>query len=108
MNHELLQDSHWIGGDPLESRQAYGFASWKHSTPTHPQEKFALLLRNPNPTPLISTLTLLNALELPQFGNSGDSAKSFKITHVYGPGLDLVLGDARCSVLCDLCFVCAR
>ena len=63
-NHEMLQDSHWVGGDPLKPAVAYGFGSF-HPAMDNGKPKFSMLMRNPNPksisvkTDLMGTLTAL-------------------------------------------------
>ncbi|MFV1966935.1 MAG: hypothetical protein ACC628_16030 [Pirellulaceae bacterium] len=57
-NHDVLIDSHWIGGDPGEG-EIYGYASWA-------SRKGILVLRNPSNAPADITINLQTAFELPQ------------------------------------------
>ncbi len=56
-NEKILQDTHWIGGSPI-NMEVYGFASW---TP----EKGIITLRNPSDKPGEFSFTLDNLLEIP-------------------------------------------
>lgn len=56
-NASVLQDTHWVGGDP-NSLSVYGWASW---SPT----KSILVLRNPSDKPESITVNLGKVLELP-------------------------------------------
>jgi hypothetical protein len=53
----ILEDTHWIGGDPGKL-QAYGWAAWAPSG-------WIITLRNPSNTPQTFQLNLRSALELP-------------------------------------------
>ena len=59
---DVLADSHWVGGNPWDGKQAhiYGWASWNG-------RKACLTLRNPDSKPQTISLTLREALELPDF-----------------------------------------
>jgi hypothetical protein len=56
-NRDVLQDTHWIGGDPA-SGQVYGFASWS-------PHKAILVLRNPADQPASFAADAANVFELP-------------------------------------------
>ena len=56
-NEDVLHDTHWIGGSPL-NMEVYGFASW---TP----RKGIITLRNPDDKPKDFEFTLDNILEIP-------------------------------------------
>ncbi len=56
-NADVLVDSHWIGGDPLQL-QIYGYASWN-------PHKATLMLRNPDDKPQTITLDPAVVFELP-------------------------------------------
>ena len=57
-NEEILVDTHWIGGSPI-NLEVYGFASW---TP----DKGIIMLRNPGEKIVVYELNLNEALELPE------------------------------------------
>ena len=57
-NADVLADSHWIGGDPLQL-QVYGYASWN-------KRKGTLMLRNPDDRPKMITLDIDSVFELPK------------------------------------------
>ena len=59
-NADVLPDVHWVGGDPVNgtSQACYGWAAWN-------SRKGTLALRNPTAATSSITLTLANALELP-------------------------------------------
>ena len=57
-NEDILYDTHWIGGSPL-NMEIYGFASW---TP----DKAIISLRNPDDIPGNFDLKLDDLLELPE------------------------------------------
>lgn len=63
-NHEMLQDSHWVGGDPLKSTVAYGFGSF-HEAMDNGKPKFSMLMRNPNAKSVSVKVDLMGTLELP-------------------------------------------
>ncbi len=56
-NEDLLKDTHWIGGSPI-NLEVYGFASWKPG-------KGIITLRNPSDSVLVYDINLNNVLELP-------------------------------------------
>ncbi len=56
-NSDVLVDSHWVGGDPLQL-QIYGYASWN-------SQKGTLMLRNPDDKPQIMTLDPAVLFDLP-------------------------------------------
>ncbi len=70
-NAEVLQDAHWIGGDPAKL-EPYGWAAW---TP----RLGVVTLRNPSAQPARFTLEPGAAFELP----SGASRR-FRVTPVFG------------------------
>eukprot|EP00041_Stephanoeca_diplocostata_P029049 m.847507 g.847507 ORF g.847507 m.847507 type:complete len:769 (+) comp23485_c0_seq1:89-2395(+) len=75
--HSILQDSHWIGNDPLSS--IYGFASWSAINETG-----IVLLRNPHPM-VVSVNTHLRAIfEMPTTVPNG---QHYNFTVVYGGSL---------------------
>jgi len=57
-NRAILEDSHWIGGDPGQL-QVYGWAAWN-------PEGWIVTLRNPSDKPQSFTLDLEDALQLPE------------------------------------------
>jgi hypothetical protein len=57
-NEDVLHDTHWIGGSPL-NMEIYGFASW---TP----RKGIITLRNPDDKPKDFEFTLDRILEIPE------------------------------------------
>lgn len=57
-NDEVLKDTHWIGGSPI-NLEVYGFASWKPG-------KGIIVLRNPDDQPKVYDLNLNRVLELPK------------------------------------------
>jgi hypothetical protein len=65
-NHDVLLDSHFVGGTPgfingkgkVVGKNVYGVASWS-------KDKGILMLRNPKPTAATITLTPQSAFELP-------------------------------------------
>jgi hypothetical protein len=56
-NADVLVDSHWVGGDPL-NLQIYGYAAWN-------ARKGTLMLRNPDDQPQTITLDANTVFELP-------------------------------------------
>lgn len=56
-NADVLVDSHWVGGDPLQL-QVYGYAAWNPRQGT-------LMLRNPDDRPQLVTLDAATVFELP-------------------------------------------
>ncbi len=56
-NEDVLYDTHWIGGSPI-NMEVYGFGSW---TP----RKGVITLRNPDDKPMIFKFILDNLLEIP-------------------------------------------
>jgi hypothetical protein len=56
-NEDILHDTHWIGGSPI-NMEVYGFASW---TP----RKGILMLRNPDDKPVIFRFIPDKILEIP-------------------------------------------
>jgi hypothetical protein len=56
-NADVLVDTHWIGGDPVEG-QVYGWASWS-------TRKGILALRNPKNEPQAIAINVEEAFELP-------------------------------------------
>lgn len=71
-NAKVLQDVHWIGGDPAQEA-IYGYAAWA-------PEKGVFSLRNPSSKPQAITINLQKIFELP-----GNSASDFKITDAIHP-----------------------
>jgi hypothetical protein len=67
-NEDVLSDTHWIGGSPL-NMEIYGFASW---TP----RKGIITLRNPDDKPKDFTFTLKNILEIPDNYSGAFQVKS--------------------------------
>jgi hypothetical protein len=57
-NADVLQDTHWIGGDPAKL-EVYGWASWS-------PRMGILVLRNPSDKPQTMRVRLQEAFELPQ------------------------------------------
>jgi hypothetical protein len=57
-NENVLHDTHWVGGSPL-NLEVYGFASWIPA-------KGIITLRNPDDKPKEFDFTLDNLLELPE------------------------------------------
>jgi hypothetical protein len=62
-NEDVLKDTHWIGGSPI-NLEVYGFASWKPG-------KGIITLRNPSDSPQTFMLNLKTLFELP----SSDTGK---------------------------------
>lgn len=56
-NEQILKDTHWIGGSPI-NLEVYGFASWNHS-------KGIITLRNPSDREVTFNLNLNEVFELP-------------------------------------------
>jgi hypothetical protein len=56
-NKEILEDTHWIGGNP-EKGEIYGWAAWKNN-------KGILTLRNPTDKPMTMSIDIAKAFELP-------------------------------------------
>ena len=91
-NHEMLQDSHWVGGDPLKPSVAYGYGSF------HPDldgsARFSICLRNPNSKPVRVQMALHTALELPD----SHMEAVWELEPVYvPPGLASVFPDLKCG-----------
>lgn len=57
-NEDIIKDTHWIGGSPI-NLEVYGFASWKAG-------KGIITLRNPNDKVMVYNLDLRKDLELPK------------------------------------------
>ena len=67
-NADVLVDSHWVGGDPLQL-QVYGYASWN-------PHKVTLMLRNPNDKPQSIILDPRVVFELPPNAPTSYTLKS--------------------------------
>ncbi len=67
-NEELLEDTHWIGGSPI-NLEVYGFASWKPG-------RGVITLRNPSNKTVVYNLDFGNDLELPRGYSSTFRLKS--------------------------------
>ena len=67
-NEEVLVDTHWVGGSPI-NLEVYGFSSWNGT-------KGILSLRNPSSQPLEYTVDLQKALELQPSENGSFCLKS--------------------------------
>ncbi|MBJ6368634.1 alpha-amylase family protein [Snuella sedimenti] len=67
-NETILEDTHWIGGSPI-NLETYGFASWT-------QEKGIISLRNPSDKKVKFTLNLAEVFELPKEAHSNFEFKS--------------------------------
>jgi hypothetical protein len=67
-NEDVLIDTHWIGGSPI-NLEVYGFASWNGT-------KGILSLRNPSAQPLDYTVNPQQVLELQPFENQSFHLKS--------------------------------
>jgi hypothetical protein len=70
-NNQVLQDSHWIGGDPLAPQTIYGFGSW---SPIY--NKGILLLKNPKETRSVTNtarlpITLTKSSDFSAFDAAG-------------------------------------
>ncbi len=87
-NEKTLQDTHWIGGSPI-NMEVYGFASW---TP----EKGIITLRNPADKPGEFNFTLDNLLEIPVNFRGYFQLKS---TDPGDPGIRIASGDPGKMVL---------
>ena len=59
VNNDVLQDSHWIGNDPL--RSIYGFAAWSEK-----RHVGIITLRNPTANKITVSLNVQDTLELPK------------------------------------------
>lgn len=59
---DVLQDAHWVGGNPWDGKKAnvYGWAAWNG-------KKSVLTLRNPSASAQSFTTTLREALEIPSY-----------------------------------------
>ena len=59
---DVLPDVHWVGGDPWDGNKAnvYGWAAWNG-------ERATLALRNPSASSQTFTVTLREALEIPDY-----------------------------------------
>jgi hypothetical protein len=71
-NAAILEDTHWIGGDPGKL-QVYGWAAWS-------PKGWILTLRNPSDHVQTYSLDLKSALELPE-----ESAKSYGVEQPFAP-----------------------
>ena len=69
-NENVLYDTHWIGGSPL-NMEVYGFASW---TP----EKGIITVRNPDDRPKDFEFVLDNILEIPEKYRGNFNLKSMR------------------------------
>jgi hypothetical protein len=67
-NAGVLQDTHWIGGDPGRL-EVYGWAAWA-------PQKSVITLRNPDDKPQTYLLDLGRALELPVGASQNYRAKA--------------------------------
>ena len=72
-NAKVLEDVHWIGGDPGRL-DVYGWAAW---TPT----KAIITLRNPDSKPQLATIDLQRQLELP-----AGASRVFSVRDVWRSG----------------------
>ncbi|HET7663451.1 MAG TPA: enterotoxin [Rhodanobacteraceae bacterium] len=72
-NADVLEDTHWIGGDPGRL-DVYGWAAW---TP----EKAFITFRNPSDKPQLAVIDLRKQLELPP-----DAASRFRVRDVWQSG----------------------
>ncbi|GAA3554376.1 hypothetical protein [Snuella lapsa] len=70
-NEDVLKDTHWIGGSPI-NLEIYGFASWG-------QDKGIVTLRNPSDKNLEYNLDLVKDLELP----AHEASMLFEISNVW-------------------------
>ena len=70
----ILQDIHWIGGDPGKL-QVYGWAAWS-------PHGWIVTLRNPSAQPQTFNLNLAAALELP-----AQQRRTFTVTQPFAPTL---------------------
>ncbi|HET7268507.1 MAG TPA: enterotoxin [Oleiagrimonas sp.] len=76
-NADVLEDTHWIGGDPGRL-DVYGWASW---TPV----KAIITFRNPSSKPQLAVINLRKQLELPK-----GAARNFSVKDVWKTGGDSV------------------
>jgi hypothetical protein len=72
-NADVLQDVHWIGGDPAKE-EVYGYAAWS-------PRKGVFSLRNPSPDSQTITIDIEKILELPK-----SSATYFTLADAMNPG----------------------
>ncbi|HET6587500.1 MAG TPA: enterotoxin, partial [Oleiagrimonas sp.] len=72
-NADVLEDTHWIGGNPGRL-DVYGWAAW---TP----EKAFITFRNPSDKPQLAVIDLRKQLELPP-----DAANHFRVRDVWQSG----------------------
>ncbi len=70
-NQDVLVDTHWVGGNPTNGKEIYGWASWS-------PRKGILTLRNPKDTEGVFPLDLAKVLELPK-----DALGSYTVTSAY-------------------------
>jgi hypothetical protein len=61
-NAHVLQDVHWIGGDPAKE-EIYGYAAWAPG-------KGVITLRNPSPNSQTISIDVQNIFELPEKSSS--------------------------------------
>ncbi|TAN04920.1 MAG: enterotoxin [Rhodanobacteraceae bacterium] len=76
-NANVLEDTHWIGGDPGRL-DVYGWAAWSPS-------KSFITLRNPDDKPRMAILDVGRQLQLPK-----DAARSFDVSDVWHTGSNAV------------------
>jgi hypothetical protein len=83
-NADVLQDTHWIGGDPAWL-EVYGWASWS------PREGI-LVLRNPSDKPQSIAIDVAQAFELPPGAARSFTAHSPWKDDAHQPALELHAG----------------
>jgi hypothetical protein len=83
-NEDILCDTHWIGGSPI-NMEVYGFASW---TPA----KGIITIRNPDDQPKFFEFTLDNILEIPDKYRGNFYLKSIRNDDTDKPVLKIASG----------------
>ncbi|MBS0382664.1 MAG: enterotoxin [Proteobacteria bacterium] len=76
-NAKVLEDTHWIGGDPGRL-DVYGWAAWS-------PDKAFITLRNPDDKPRLAVLDAARQLQLPK-----SAARTFDVSDVWHTGGDSV------------------
>jgi hypothetical protein len=85
-NEDVLYDTHWIGGSPL-NMEVYGFASW---TPG----KGIITLRNPDDKPKDFEFILDNILEIPGSYKGNFQLKSARCDDIDKTVLKIASGES--------------
>ncbi len=86
-NSDILADTHWVGGDPLEG-EVYGWASWS-------KDKAVLSLRNPSEQRATINLDVAEAFDLPAGAVHDYVIKSAWKEDVARPTIEVSAGQKR-------------